>query len=322
MSKHQILLLALSLAAGATTSAHADNWPTRPLTVVVSFAPGSITDVVPRIVFEQLSPRIGQPITVENRTGEGGTIAAQRVAKSQPDGYTLLVNTSAHTIAPALYASLGYHPARDFAPVIVLGSTPNVLVVPVSRNLRSVGEFVAAVKSQPGKLTYGSAGIGTATHLSAERFLASTATQALHVPFKGGPEIVTELLEGRIDFFFGPLGIVKPHIQSGKLNALAVNTTKRSPLLPGVPTLSEAGVANAEYPFWIGMLAPAGTPRDIVDRLHRETLVTLQAPAVQEKLAALGVEPMPMTPAEFEALIQNEIAVNMTMAEAAGIKAQ
>lgn len=321
MPKRAILLLALGLAT-ATTNASADTWPARPVKAIVPFAPGSVADVVPRIAFEQLSIQLGQPIIVENRGGAGGTIGAQQVAKSQPNGYTLLVNSSAHTIGPALYASLGYHPARDFAAVIPFGVTPNVLVVPSSRNVRSVGDLVAAARSQPGKLTYGSAGVGTATHLSAERFLMSTAAQALHVPFKGGPEIVAELLAGRIDFFFGPIGIVRPHILSGKLTALAVNTARRSALLPDVPTLSQSGVANAEYPFWIGMLAPAGTPREIVDKLHRETLVALQAPAVRDKLGALGVDPMPMTPGEFDALIQNEIALNMALAKAAGIAAQ
>lgn len=321
MPKRSILLVALSLAI-ATTNVHAENWPTRPLKAVVPFPPGSLADVVPRIVFEQLSTQIGQPIIIENRGGAGGTIAAQQVAISQPNGYTLLINSSAHTIAPALYAKLNYDAARNFAAVIPLGVTPNVLVVPAERNFRTVGDLVAAARSHPGKLTYGSAGVGSATHFSAERFLASTAAQALHIPFKGGPEIVTALLAGRIDFFFGPIGIVRPQVLSGKLRALAVNTTKRSALLPEVPTLGEAGVANAEYPFWIGMLAPAGTPREVVDKLHRETLVVLQAPATQNKLTALGVDPMMMTPGEFDTLIQEEIALNMTLAKAAGIKPQ
>jgi len=321
MPKRSTLLLVLSLAM-ATTNAHAENWPTGPLKAVVPFTNGSIADVVPRIVFEQLSTQIGQPITIENHSGAGGTIGAQLVAKSSPNGYTLLVNSSAHTIAPTLYASLSYHPARDFTSVIPLGATPSVLVVPASKKIRSIGEFLAAARSQSEKLTYGSAGVGTATHFSAERFLASTATRALHKPFKGGPEIMVELLAGRIDFFFGPIGIVRPHILSGKLNALAVNTTKRSALLPDVPTLGEAGVANAEYPFWIGVLAPAGTPREVVDKLHRETLAALESPGVRDKLAALGVDPMPMVPREFDTLIQNEIALNMALAKAAGIKAQ
>ena len=321
MSKHPMFLLALGFAA-ATTGAHADDWPTRPLKAVVPFPTGSIADVVSRTAFEQLSTQIGQPITVENRGGAGGTIGAQQVARAQPNGYTLLVNSSAHTIAPALNSGLGYDPARDFTAVIPLGVTPNVLVVPASRGFKSVGELVAAARSQPGKLTYGSAGVGTATHFSAERFLASTTAQALHIPFQGGPEIVAALLAGRIDFFFGPVGIVTPHVTSGKLGALAVNTARRSALLRDVPTLGEAGVANAEYPFWIGVLAPAGTPRGIVDKLHRETLVALQAPAVRDRLAALGVDPMPMSRAEFDALIESEIALNMALAKAAGIKAQ
>jgi tripartite-type tricarboxylate transporter receptor subunit TctC len=316
-----MLLLALSLGMLAT-QACADTWPAKPLKAIVAFPPGSIADVVPRIVFEQLSAQIGQPIVVENRAGAGGTIAAEQVARSQRNGYTVLVNTSAHTIASALHAGLGYHPARDFAAVIPFGVTPNVLVVPASRDIRTVGDLLAAAKSRPGGLTYGSAGIGSATHLSAERFLAAAGAQALHVPFKGGPQIVAELTAGRIDFFFGPIGVVRPLILSGKLAALAVNTTTRSALLPDVPTLAQAGVANAEYPFWIGMLAPAGTPRDILDRLHRETRVALQSTAVRGRLAALGVEPMPMSPDEFDALIRNEIDLNAALVKAAGIKAQ
>jgi tripartite-type tricarboxylate transporter receptor subunit TctC len=206
--------------------------------------------------------------------------------------------------------------------VTPLGVTPSVLVVPASMKLGSVADLVAAARAAPGKLNYASAGTGSATHFSAIRFLASTSTEAVHVPFKGGPEIITELLAGRIDFFFGPVGILKPHIDSGKLKALAVNTNTRSPLLPRLPTLAEAGVANAEYPFWIALFAPAGTPQDIVDKLRSETQVALQSAPVLEKLASLGIQSMPMTPSEFAVQIEREVALNRALAKVAGMKVQ
>jgi len=319
--KRSTFVLVATLAA-ATTSVQAQVWPSQPVKVIVPFAPGSVVDVVPRMVFELVSKQIGQPIIVENRGGAGGTIGTQQVAKSQPNGYTLLVTTSAHTIAPAIHANLAYDPARDLIPVTTLGVTPSVLVVPASMKLGSVADLIAAARAAPGKLNYASAGTGSATHFSAERFLASTSTEAVHVPFKGGPEIITELLAGRIDFFFGPIGILKPHIDGGKLKALAVNTSARSPLLPELPTLAEAGVADAEYPFWIALLAPAGTPQEIVGKLRRETLIALQSPPVREKLANLGIQPMPMTPAEFSAQIEREVALNSALAKAAGVKVQ
>jgi tripartite-type tricarboxylate transporter receptor subunit TctC len=322
MLKRSMLVLALTLASTMTNARALDYWPTQPLRVVVPFAPGSAVDVVPRTVFEQLSKQIGQPIVVENRGGAGGTIGTQQVARSQPNGYTLLVTTSAHTIAPAIYANLAYDPAKELIPVTPLGVTPSVLVVPASKEFGAVADLVAAARAAPGKLTYASAGIGSATHFSAVRFMASTSTQAVHVPFKGGSEIITELLAARIDFFFGPVGVLRPHIESGKLKALAVNTGARSPLLPKVPTLAEAGIINAEYPFWIAMFAPAATPQQIVEKLRRETLIALESATVREKLAALGVQPMPIAPVEFAALIQHEITLNRQLAEAAGVKAQ
>jgi tripartite-type tricarboxylate transporter receptor subunit TctC len=321
MLKRSMFVLVAALAT-ATTIAQAQVWPSQPLKVIVPFAPGSAVDVVPRLVFEQVSKQIGQPIVVENRAGAGGTIGTQQVARSQPNGYTLLVTTSAHTIAPAIHANLNYDPVRDLIPVALLGVTPSVLVVPASMKLAVVADLVAAARAAPGKLNYASAGTGSATHFSAVRSLTSTSTEAVHVPFKGGSEIITELLASRIDFFFGPIGILKPHIDGGKLKALAVNTSARSPLLPELPTLAEAGVADAEYPFWIALFAPAGTPQEIVEKLRRETLIALQSAAVLEKLAALGVQPTPMTPAEFAAQIEREVALNRVLAKAAGVKVQ
>lgn len=316
-----MLVFALGLTV-ATIKAEAETWPTKPLRAIVPVAPGSMADVVARVVCEQLSTQFGQTIIVENRPGAGQTIGASIVARSAPDGYTLLVNSSAQAIAPSLHRNLNYHPARDFAAVIPLGTMPNVLVVPPASGFRTVGEFVAAAKAKPGAMNFASAGVGTATHLSAERFRSSAGVEAVHVPLKGGAEVITEVMTGRIDFFFGPVGVVAPRVQEGKLTALVVNGARRSSLLPDVPTTAEAGFAKAEYPFWLGMFLPAKTPRDIVDRLHRETLAALQVPKVKDKLARLGIDPMVLTPTEFDAYIEKEIDVNAALVEAIGLQPQ
>jgi tripartite-type tricarboxylate transporter receptor subunit TctC len=320
MKLFRLMLVPAAVLTLAALDAEAQSWPTRPLKAIVPIPAGTLVDIVPRLVFDQLSAQLGQPIVVENRPGGGTTVATNFVAKSDPDGYTFLINSSTHAIAPALHPNLSYHPTRDFAAVIPLGISPNVLVVPPSRQFKTAGDLVAAAMARPGAMNFGSPGVGTAVHLSAERFMLSAGVQAVHIPFRGGPEIIIEVMAGRMDFFFGPIGVVLPHVREGKLTALAVNGTKRSSLLPDVPTTQEAGFANAEYPFWLGIFLPAKTPRDIVDRLHRETLKALQEPKVRDKLAALGVETMVMTPAEFDAHVENDIAVNQALVKAIGFK--
>jgi len=315
-----VILLAVFGLGFATTKAGAQTWPTKPMRAIVPVAAGSTTDIVPRAVFEQLSLQLGQPIVVENRSGAGGTIGTAFVAKSDPDGYTILAFGSAHTISPSLYWNLSYHPARDFAAVVPLGISPGVLVVSPAKGFKTVGDLVAAGKAKPGALNFSSVGIGTATHLSAERFLSSAGVVAVHIPFKGGAEAMSEVMAGRIDFFFGPVGIVLPNVRGDKLAALVVNGAKRAAALPDVPTTSEAGFANAEYPIWFGLFLPAKTPRDVVDKLHDETLKALQVPKVRERLATLGLDPMVMTPNEFDAYVQKEITVNAALVRAAGIK--
>jgi tripartite-type tricarboxylate transporter receptor subunit TctC len=315
------LLLSLVSAGLLASTAEAQTWPAKPLKVIVPAAAGSTVDIIPRIVFEQLATQLGQPIIIENRGGAGTTIGSAAVAKAEPDGYTLLVNSPAHTIAPALYPGLAYHPSRDFAAVIPLGISPSVLVVSPQKNFKAIADFVAAGKAAPNAMNFSSVGVGSATHLSAERFRASTGLQAVHVPYKGGAEAMTEVMAGRIDFFFGPVGLVLPLVKEGKLAALAVNGTARSAALPDVPTTAEAGVANAEYPFWIGMFVPAKTPPEIIDRLHRETLRALQEPKVRDRLVSLGVDPMPMTPREFESFVQKAIEVDAGLAKTSGLKA-
>ncbi|HEX6413276.1 MAG TPA: tripartite tricarboxylate transporter substrate-binding protein [Burkholderiales bacterium] len=316
------LLAFLTFLALAAFNVAAQGWPAKPIRAIVPVGAGSSTDIVHRLVLEQLSSQLGQAVIVENRVGAGGTIGAAAVAKAPPDGYTLLAHGAAHTIAPALYKNLVYHPARDFAAVAPIGISPAVLVVSPAKGIRSAAELVAAAKARPNALNFSSVGIGTATHLSVERFQASAGIQAVHIPFKGGAEAMTEVIAGRADFFFGPVALVLPHIRDGKLAALAVNTDKRSAALPQVPTTREAGFSDAEYPIWFGLFAPAGTPREIVERLHRETVSALRTPKVQEKLAGLGVDPMPMSPAEFATHIEREVGLNAALVQKVGLKAE
>lgn len=309
--------LVVSLAAATT---QAEPWPARPIRAIIPVGAGSTTDIVPRVVFEQLSSQLGQPIVVDNKAGAGTTIGASLVAKADPDGYTILVNSSAHAISPSLYASLPYDPVRDFAGVIPIGVSPAVLVVSPSRGFTKIQDFVSAAKTRPGAFNFSSVGVGSATHLSAERFVQSAGIDAVHVPFKGGAEAMNEVIAGRIDFFFGPVGLVAPAIRDGRLTGLALNGLTRVAALPEVPTVSEAGFVDAEYPIWFGLFVPAKTPRDIVDRLHRECVRALQDSKVQAKLAALGVEPMPMQPAEFDEYVKKEIAINRHLVRLTGLK--
>jgi len=315
-----VLLAALGLAAG--TIAEAQTWPAKPIQAIVPTAAGSLADVIPRVVFKQLSQQLGQAIVVENRTGAGGTLAAAFVAKAHPDGYTLLVHSNAHTIAPALYPTLSYHPVRDFVAVIPLGISPHVLVVSPDKGFKTVSDLIAAGKAKPGSLTFASVGVGTATHLSAERFRASAGIDAVHVPFRGGPQAVSEVIAGRVDFFFGPVGLVLPQVSEGKLTALLVNGKQRSTAMPNVKTTSEEGFANAELPIWFGIFAPAQTPRGIVDKLHDETVKALQTAEVKDKLARLAIEPMTMTTDQFADFIETEVAANAALVKMSDIKMQ
>ncbi len=312
--------LALGAAAAEAQTGPAQAWPSKPVRAVVPFAAGSSTDIVPRLVLEQLAQQLGQTIVVENRAGAGGTIGAASVAKAEPDGYTILASGSAHTISPALYPRLSYHPGRDFTAVVPFGISSNVLVVSPASDFKTVGDLVAAGRARPGSLTFSSVGVGTATHLSAERFRMSAGLDALHVPFKGGAEAMSEVIAGRIDFFFGPPPLLLPHIREGTLRALVVNGTSRMSALPEVPTTRETGFNDAEYPVWFGLFVPARTPRDIVERLHQETLKALQAPKVRERMSMMAVDPLVMTPNEFDAYVEKEIALNAALVLKIGIK--
>jgi tripartite-type tricarboxylate transporter receptor subunit TctC len=320
MTYRPAILLSILALGVAAAPALAESWPTKSIKVIVPIAPGSVIDIVPRIVFGQLTTQLGQAIVVENRPGAGQTLGASVVARSDPDGYTLLVNSSAHAIAPALHPNLTYQPAVDLAAVAPLGVTPFVLVVSPARGFKTARDLVGASKAKPDAFNFSSPGVGSASHLSAERFRLSAGMAAVHVPFKGGAEMITEVIAGRIDFAFVALGAALPQIRGGKLAALAVNSAARSSALPDVPTLREAGFSDADYPMWLGLFLPARTPREIVDKLHRETLKALQEPRVKDKLAELGVDPMVMTPTEFDALVSNETRMNAGLVKAIGLK--
>ena len=322
LPRRQFLHLAASAAVLPAVSriAWAQAWPAKPIRAIVAGGAGSVVDVVPRVVFEQLSKQLGQPIVVENRTGAGGTIAVAAVAKADPDGYTILAQSSALAVAPWFHPNLSYDTVRDISGIAPIGTVPNVLVTSPLKGAKTIQAFVAAAKAKPGSFNYTSTGVGTATHMSAERFRVSAGIEAVHVPVKSGPEALTEILSGRADFYFCPIGTALPFIREGKLSGLVVSGERRAPELPEVPTTSEAGFANADYILWLGLFAPVRTPRSLVDRLHGETVKAMQAASVQEKLAILGVTPMSMTPEQFDAHIKDEIASNGLLVKAAGIK--
>jgi tripartite-type tricarboxylate transporter receptor subunit TctC len=321
MRKPAILILAAILTACAIiTDAFADQWPSKPIRAIVPLSAGSAVDIIPRIVFEQLSAQLGQSIVIENRPGASGTIGSRAVATAEPDGYTLLAHSSAHTISPATVANMPYDAVKDFTPVAALGNLPTVLVVAPTKNIKTVQELVALGKKQP--ITFGSIGVGSPIHLAMERFRISAGFQAQAIPFKGAPEALTEAMTGRIDVYYAPVLAALPFIRDGKLVPLAVSSVKRAATLPNVPTTLESGYANSDFDFWIGVFAPAKTPRDIVEKLNTEILKALQTQSVREKLATLGVEPMPMNTVQFETYIKNQFATSAALAKAAGISAQ
>jgi tripartite-type tricarboxylate transporter receptor subunit TctC len=315
------LLLALVLVVwSGSPNVWADAWPERPIRTIIPFGPGSATDVLPRIVFERMSAQLGQPIVVENRGGAGGTIGTSMVAKAKPDGYTLLAHSSAHTIAPSIYANLAYSPSADFAAIGSMGNVPNVLIIAPSKGIKTLAEFVAKARANPGTFNFASVGVGSAVHLSAERFRVAAGYEAVHVPFKGGAEALTEVIAGRIDYYFCPISTALPHIKDGRLLALAVSSPTRAASLPDVPTTRESGFPDSDYTFWVGAFAPAGTAPDIVQRLHREMQTAMKVPNVAQRLAGLGVEAMPMSPAEFSALVAREVVTYADFVRRAGLK--
>lgn len=317
--RHFIRLAAGALAAPALPGvAAAQAYPSRTIKTVIPFTAGSSSDIVGRIVMDGLSARLGVNIVIENRGGAGGSIGAAQVARAEPDGYTLLAHSSAHSAAPAAFPNINYDPAADFTGVAMFGTVPNVMIVSPSKGFASVNDLVA--RGKDGTLTFSSAGVASATHWAAERFLLSAGFKATHVPFRGGPEAITEVMTGRVDFTCMGISSAMPFIRNKQVVPLAVSTPKRSTALPDVPTTLELGFKDSDYSFWMGLLVHAKTPRPIVDRLRAETLKVLEAPDTIERLKPQGLEPMPLTIEEFNALIRREVEANKALVKAAGLK--
>lgn len=321
-TRRQSLQWAAALAAGSTLPGFAQSeWPKdKAITFVVPFTAGSGTDVIARTVAEKLGPLLGAQIVIDNKTGAGGTVGAALVAKAPADGYTMLVHSSGHVVNPALYPKLSYDTLKDFDGISPLASLPNVIVVSPSKGYKDVADLVAKAKAQPGVLNYASAGNGSATHMNAERFRVAAGIQAQHVPYRGTPEALTETAAGRIDWFFAPLVSALPLIQSGRLQALSVSTAQRSPMLPNVPSISEAGFASAAYTFWVGLFVTAKTPKPVVQKLHAGVLSVLAMPDVRERLEKLGAAVMPMQQDAFEKYLDAETLAAAQLVKAAGIR--
>jgi tripartite-type tricarboxylate transporter receptor subunit TctC len=303
----------------AATAAQAQGWPSRLIKATIPFGAGSAADVVPRLVFERLSAELGQSIVIENRAGGGGTVGSALVAKSDPDGYSILAQSSALAIAPAIFPSASFDVTRDLASVLMIGSSANVMIVPKERPWKTIQDFIADAKAKPGSISFGSVGIGSAVHISTEKFRLAAGIEATHVPYRAGPEVIADIIGGRIDLYFCPLATALPLIRDGQVNALLVSTPKRVADLPDVPTSAEIGLTGADSVSWFGIFVPAKTPRDIVDKFHAAGVKVLNDPAAQASLKKLGVEPMPMTPAQMDDFIKSETAANLGLIKAAGI---
>jgi tripartite-type tricarboxylate transporter receptor subunit TctC len=310
--------LVLALPGAAWSQAY----PVRPVHVIISFPPGSSTDIVGRVVAQKLSELWGQPVLPENRGGAGGTIGAGIVAKSAPDGYTLLIDSSAHSVSPAIYARLPYDTLKDFVDIAPIAGQPNVLVALPGSPTKSVADLVVEAKAKPGKINFASAGIGSGTHLNLEKFKLVTGVDVMHIPYKGTQEVMTDLLGGRVEYYFAPISAALSSIRDGKLRAIAVSSARRSSSLPEVPTVAESGVPGFEFTLWFGVWGPAGMPADVVDKISKDVNRALADPGVRDRLAKLGNDTMSMTPAEFSQFVRKEIDDYARVIKAAGIMPQ
>ncbi|MFM9979735.1 MAG: Bug family tripartite tricarboxylate transporter substrate binding protein [Burkholderiales bacterium] len=313
-----ITLSALGLAAG---SAFAQAWPTKPVRVIVALPPGSGTDITGRAVAASLAAQTGQPFIVENRPGGSGSIAMNLTAKADPDGYTILVMSSSWTVTPSTVPSLPYDTLKDLAGVTMLADIANALAVRADRDVKSVKDLIAAAKANPGKMNAAVIGAGSATHLTTERFRLSAGIDVISVPYKGTPEALTDVLSGRVDYCFCPIGNVMPMVKDGRLRALAVSSKQRASTQPDLPTTEEAGVPNSAQPFWVGMGVPGKTPRDIVAKLHAETVKALNSPEIKARWVSLNQDVRIFTPEAFDALLREEVVSNAKLVKDANIKA-
>ena len=312
------LCVAALLQAGA---ASAQAWPTKSIRLMVPFPPGGSTDIVARIVAQKLGERLGQPLVIENRGGAGGTIGTALIAKSAPDGYNLAIaSTSTHVVAPGVYAKLEYDPIKDFAPVGLMAISPYLLVVNPSVQAKSVRELVALAKAQPGKLNYASAGVGSTTQLAMEMLKAASGTYMLHIPYSGNGPAGTAVVAGQVEILFGSLPALLTFAKSGRVRALAVGTPKRSPSLPDVPTVAESGYPGFDASLWLAIVAPAGTPQPIIERLNKELNALVAAADTREAFDKAGTEPLTGTPADLAAMIRDGVPKYAKIIKAAGVK--
>jgi len=311
------LALATALAAGHLPAA-AQAYPTKPIHLVVGYAAGGSTDSVARLLGQKLSEILGQPVVVENKPGAGATIASESVAKAAPDGYTLFMSTIANTINTTLYKRLAFDFERDFAPVSLVATVPNVLVVNPQVPATTVKEFIALAKSKPGELYFGSSGSGSSVHLSGELFNMVAGVKLTHVPYKGSAPAAVDLMSGQIQAMFDNLSTALPYIKAGRLRALAVTSAERSPAAPDIPTMAEAGLPDCEVLSWFALVAPAKTPKDILDRLNAATVKALADPAVKQQFEALGADPVSSPPGALAAFITTETAKWAKVVKASG----
>lgn len=321
MMQRWFALTMVTVFAIVPSALSAQEWPSRqPVKVIVPFTAGSGTDIIGRAIFEQVGKQVGQTFVIENRGGAGTTIGMGMVAKANPDGYTILVNTSSQATVPSTYANLPFNTVEDFAAVTLLASLPFVVAAPTK--YKTLNDLVIAAKAKPGSINFGSAGAGSAGQMFMERLRLAAGYEGTHVPFRGTPEAMTEIVAGRLDIYPAPIVSALELARDGKINILAVGAPKRVSLIPSVPTTTEAGVANADYNFWVGAFVPAKTPRAIVERINSEILTALALPDIKEKIATLGGEVSPMSPAEFELFVRREIAVNAEIVRASGLQPQ
>lgn len=312
-----VVALILGAACG---SAIAQDYPTRPIHIVIGFSPGSTTDILARTVGQKMYEAWGQPVLVDNRPSAGGVVASNAVATAPPDGYTLLVVSAGHAATAAMFTKLPYDTLKDFAGVSRIANVPSILVVSPTLGVKSVKDLVALAKSKPGRLNFSSPGVGSANHLAGELFKTLADIQAVHIPYKGIPEAMTAVVSGDVQFNFSPVVNILPLSRDGKLLALAASTAKRSAALPDVPTVAEAGVSGYAFDPWFGILAPAKTPKALLDKLSGEIARIVQLPDVKEQLRALGADPAPTTPEGFDAYVREEVAKFQKIVKDAGIK--
>jgi len=314
--------LMLAALAFCSASAVAADYPTKPVRFIVAFPPGSATDIVGRLYTQKWTEMWGQQVIADNRPGAGGSIAGAIAAKATPDGYTLLMHSSGHTVNPSLYAKLPFDTLKDFVDIGPLAQQPNVMVTHPSSPYKTVQDVLNAAKAKPGAINFASAGVGSGTHLNLEKLKLMAKIDMNHVPYKGSAEAMADVVGGRVDFYFAPVSTMQGQLQAGKVRAVAVSTIKRSSVLPNVPTIAESGVPGFDFSLWFGIWAPTGVPQSVITKIASSIKAAGNDPVVKGKLAGLGNEPMEMAPAQFAKFVREEIATGATVLKAAGIKPQ